>query len=177
MKGKLTGILLLFCFIAPMAATYVILKSHKKQVRREVKWKMIAGIDKGELVLLKFTEKETQTNLRWKHSKEFEHNGQMYDVVERLTQGDSIFYWCWWDHKETKLNQQLNKLLVIVLGDNQQKKHHQEHLITFYKSLYCTHFPFQTHFIALRENESIKPCELNYYSNLFPPPVPPPQIG
>jgi len=177
MTRSFAGMLFLFCFITPLVGTYVILKLHKKQVRKEVKWKMIAGLDKDELVLLKFTEKETQTNLQWKHSKEFEYNGQMYDVVESLIQGDSIFYWCWWDHKETKLNKQLNNLVVIALGINKQQKHHREQLTTFYKSLYCESFQSLLCFIPSRKNKFTKPSELSYHSNLFPPQVPPPEIG
>ena len=60
---------------------------------------MIAGIDKSELVLFKFSKEETTTKLNWKHAKEFEFNQQMYDVVEKQVSKDSIHYWCWWDFK------------------------------------------------------------------------------
>ena len=40
--------------IAPAVVTYSWLQQRKRAVKKEVKWKMIAGIDKSELVILKF---------------------------------------------------------------------------------------------------------------------------
>jgi hypothetical protein len=57
--------------IAPAAVTYIWLQHRKAVVRKEVKWKMIAGIDKSELVFFQFSKKESQTKLKWKHSNEF----------------------------------------------------------------------------------------------------------
>jgi len=168
---------LFFCFITLLVGTYVSLKLHEKQVRKEVKLKMISGLDKHELVLLKFTEKETQTNLLWKHSKEFEYNGQMYDVVESLIQGDSIFYWCWWDCIETKLSQQLNDLVDIALGNSEQQKHHQKQPTAFCKSLYCENFQSLMCFMPSRKKGLAKPSDLTYQRSLFPPEVPPPEVG
>lgn len=45
--------------IAPVVVTYSWLQQRKRAVKKEVKWKMIAGIDKSELVLLKFSKAET----------------------------------------------------------------------------------------------------------------------
>ena len=101
MKGKLTGIFLLLCLVVPIATTFTFLHFHKKQIRREVKRKIIAGIDKNELILLRLSEIESQTKLNWKHSKEFEFNQQMYDIVETEVKGDTIYYWCMRDTKET----------------------------------------------------------------------------
>lgn len=112
----------------------------KKEVKSEVKWKMIAGIDREELILLKFTEKEKDSLLNWKHSKEFEYQDNMFDVVETETVGDTTYYWVWWDHKETELNKQLDELIVQVLGNNPQKQEKQDQLIEFYKKLYCDNF-------------------------------------
>lgn len=105
-------------------------------VRKEVKWKMIAGIDKSELVLLKFSKSEIASKLKWKHSKEFEFNSQMYDIVDKVISKDSIQYWCWWDYKETKLNKQLDELLVGVFQHDSKSKEKQDLLFKFYKSVY-----------------------------------------
>lgn len=122
--------------IAPAVVTYSWLQQRKRAVKKEVKWKMIAGIDKSELVLLKFSKSDTQTKLRWKHSKEFEFNNQMYDIVDKVVSKDSIHYWCWWDFKETKLNRQLDELLVGVYQHDSKSKEKQELLYKFYKSIY-----------------------------------------
>lgn len=127
--------------IAPAVVTYTWLHQRKRAIKKEVKWKMIAGIDKSELVLLKFSKAETVAKLKWKHSKEFEFNNQMYDIVDKVVSKDSIQYWCWWDFKETKLNKQLDNLLFSIYQNDSKSKEKQDLLYKFYKSIY-----FQTLF-------------------------------
>jgi len=176
-KVRLLGIFVLLCLITPFATTYVFLKLQKKQIKKEIKWKMIAGLDRDELVLLKFTKEEAQRKLHWEHSKEFEYNGEMYDIAHNSTKGDSIFYWCWWDHKETKLNRQLKELVAFALGNNQQRKNNQEQLADFYKSLYWQRSHAKLNVIATQVNELIKPDDFSCLTISIPPTVPPPEIA
>jgi hypothetical protein len=136
LKLKLTGIFLILALILPFAGTFLVHKIQKKQIKRAIKWKIIAGIDKSELVFLKFTEKEKQTKLRWEHAKEFEYQGQMYDVTDYQTIGDTTYYWCWWDYEETNLNKQLNKKLSESLEGNPQNHERQLKLFSFLNSLF-----------------------------------------
>lgn len=76
------------------------------------------------------------SELNWEHSKEFEFHNQMYDVVESETHGDSIFYWCWWDHEETTLNKELSAWVLKALGKDPQNKETRNELIDFYKHLF-----------------------------------------
>jgi hypothetical protein len=98
---------------------------------------IIKGIDKEELVLLKFSEEEALKELKWKHSKEFEYKGEMYDIVETKKFNDITYYWCWWDHKETQLNQQLKELVTSIFNQNPQKNQKESQLISFYNLLFC----------------------------------------
>jgi len=136
LKKQISSIFLLLLLIAPAVVTYTWLQQRKRTVKKEVKWKMIAGIDKSELVLLKFSKAEIKTKLHWKHAKEFEFNYQMYDIVEKQVSKDSIYYWCWWDFKETKLSKQLDNLLARVFQKDTQSKEKQNKIYTFYKSIY-----------------------------------------
>lgn len=87
-------------------------------LKREIKHRIIEGIDRSELVELSFTAEEKK-QLRWEHSKEFEYNGEMYDVVESKSENGKITYWCWWDNEETNLNRRLNNLLARALHDTE----------------------------------------------------------
>lgn len=87
-------------------------------LKREIKHRIIEGIDRSELVELSFTPEE-EKQLRWEHSKEFEYKGEMYDVVESKSENGKTTYWCWWDNEETSLNKQLNKLLARALNDQE----------------------------------------------------------
>jgi hypothetical protein len=176
LKQKFVGISLFFCLVAPLVATFTCLHYQKSLVRKEVKHQMIAGMDKDELVLLKFTKEESQTKLRWEHSKEFEYNSQMYDIAEKEIKGDTIYYWCWWDHEETRLNRQLDDLVANVLGNNPQKRERQEKLVEFYKKLYWKSYSDS---LALTEQISINyPIYKENYSSIYHTiPDPPPRFS
>lgn len=160
--------------IAPAVVTYSWLQQRKRAVKKEVKWKMIAGIDKKELVLLKFSKSEITTKLQWKHSKEFEFNSQMYDIVDKVVSKDSIKYWCWWDFEETKLNKQLDNLLVGVYQHDSKSKEKQDLLYKFYKSIFFQSLFYWEPFIKpLQKNNNRTFCcsykPLFIQMNLPPP--------
>ncbi len=136
MKKQIISIVFLFILIVPAIATYSWLQQKKRAVKKEVKQEMIAGIDKSELVFFKFSKVELNSKLRWEHHKEFEYNHQMYDVVTRITEKDSVLLWCWWDSKETKLNIQLQQLLEVAFNNDSTTKEKQNQIIIFYKGLY-----------------------------------------
>lgn len=167
--------MLFCCFVAPVATTFVILQIQKKQVRKEVKWKMIAETDREELVLLKFTEEEKQTKLNWKHSKEFEYKGEMYDIVETSIVGDTTYYWVWWDYEETKLNRQLNELVSFALGNNPKNQENQKRLNKFFKSLYFSEDVKKDTFIFLDIKNKYYFGQKIYHSISHSPPAPPPE--
>lgn len=174
MKGKIFSIVLLFAFAAPVTTAFMFLQYQKKQVKREVKWKMIAGIDREELVVLKFTEAEKKTELNWKHSKEFEYRGEMYDIVETAVSGDTTTYWLWWDSEETKLNRQLDDLVAQVFGKSPKDEKGQEMLTQFYKQLFYAYAePVSSAFIGVETTYT--PYAENFSSALLTPPSPPPR--
>lgn len=160
-----------------MATSYIVLRYQKKQVRREVKWKMIAGVDKDELVLFKFTDAEKENDLQWEHSKEFEYKGEMYDIVDSHIEGDTTFYWCWWDYEETKLNKQLDGLLAFAYKkDTRTNNKNQKILQAFYKSLYYSNSKIPVDFSGDQLN-LICPRQLGFFkSHSHSPPVPPPEL-
>ncbi len=177
MKSKLLGIFLLFCFAAPVATTFAFLKYQKKQIKREVKWRLIEGIDQKELVLIKLTKKEQDRELEWEHSKEFEYQGEMYDIAETKTINDTTYYWCWWDYEETELNKKLNGLVQTAFGNNPTKQEKQNKLNSFFKSLYFSATIINTKNTATDLKILFVFSNFNYQSLYSSPPVPPPEIS
>jgi hypothetical protein len=175
LKRRLSVILLIISLTAPFAGSYFWLQHQKAVLKKELKWELISGIDKSELVLLSFTIEETKTKLRWEHSKEFEYNQQMYDIVASDTVGDTINYWCWWDHEETKLNKQLKKLVLNALGGDPFQKKKHERLNTFIKNLYFHETDAVAPMLPLQA-EPAKSIYIEFYTSLISsPPVPPPR--
>jgi len=139
LRIKIFSLAFLFLLVVPISTVFLVLKSQQKQVRREVKWKMIAGIDKSELEFLMFSKHDAENMLQWKHKREFQFQGEFYDVVEKETRGDSVVFWCWWDHEETKLNRKLDNLLASHFNHDPTHKNKKDSLQKLFKTLYFEH--------------------------------------
>lgn len=177
MKRKSASIALLFCLLAPVASTFIYLQLQKKEIKGQVKEKILAGIDKQELHLLKFTQSQIKEELRWEHSREFEYRGEMYDVVEKKVLGDTTYFWCWWDYEETTLNKNLRHMLAKVLGRNPNRKEKKEQLQDFFKKLF---YAPQIESLSNQKAPETKLRALDHQSSPFwhrTPPVPPPRVS
>jgi hypothetical protein len=169
-------VLLVLSVFAPFFVAFTVLQHEKKMVKKQLKWRMIEGLHRDELVLLSFTEAEKHELLRWKHTKEFEFKGEMYDIVEVEVVGDTTHYWCWWDHEETQLNRQLNQVVAFAFGQNPQSNDRRSKVLMFFKTLYFSFKP-DTHRLWTMARSH---CECGYCEALFKgwpmaPPVPPPE--
>ena len=172
----MAAVLLAVCFPADQAVgAFTWLHIRKMIVKKEVRRHIIAGPEEDRLVLLKFSKNETDALLRWEHSTEFEYNGQMYDVVETWTRGDTVYYRCWWDREETRLNNRLRELAARALKESPKVGGENDSWSFFYKSL-----PF-----AVDGEWKIRTPELSgepswahpdtYSSIVSRPPTPPPR--
>lgn len=175
---KITAIVLFACLLFPFVGSYYLLKHEKKMVKRAVKHKIIEGIDRSELVYMKFSLADSENKLDWKHSKEFKYRGEMYDIVEKEIQGDSIAYWLWWDYEETALYQKLNLLLAGIndYDANNQKDNSKMNIWNFVKKLYSQNSPQTT--VEDSEtlfNKSQMPYLRNWTSIKLEVPNPPPK--
>lgn len=101
-----------------------------------MKHKIINGVDRNDLVFMKLSLSESQEKLKWEHSKEFEYNGEMYDVVNKRIEGDSILFWLWWDNKETLLNKKLDRSFAGIWENNDKNKRQKKYLVDFSKTLF-----------------------------------------
>ncbi|MFD1551731.1 hypothetical protein [Putridiphycobacter roseus] len=134
----------------------------------------MAGIDHDELTLLKFSKSEVASALKWKHSKEFKFKGEMYDVVSKTETVDSIFFYCWWDKKETALNVRLQNLTFQLLDQQPFQKNKQKQLQHWSKQLFYTDRYIKDEFIFETQTKRNffydKVCLLQFYDPHIPPP-------
>ncbi len=175
MKTRLSGILILLLLVVPIISTYSYLHITKQKIRKEVKQKILNKIEKEDLILLTFTKDEAE-NLDWKHSREFEFDGQMYDIIKQEIQGENILYWCWNDNEETKINKQIDSLLAFVLGENQQNKENQKRLNNYFNSLFFSEIP-SYNLITLQSDYRYNSFSTDYKFLLDTSNSPPPQIA
>jgi len=136
LKIQVISFFLLFSLLTPVAVTYSWLQLKKRSIKKEVKQEIIAGIKKKELFFFQFSNQDITSKLKWEHEGEFEYNNQMYDVVEKLIVNDSTQLWCWWDHKETKLNKKLQELALIAFQHDAKSNEKQNGLNKFYQLVY-----------------------------------------
>jgi len=106
-----------------------------------VKRQMMAGLPEEELVLLAFTAQDAAVQLQWEHSREFEYQGHMYDVVHTTQKGDTIYYRCWPDHAETSLNRRLTHVVEQAMQHHPKKRDAHVKYVQFFKSLFCNEQP------------------------------------
>lgn len=97
---------------------------------------MRTGVKQEQRTKFAFTKTEMDSLLRWEHSREFEYKQKMYDVLEMQTIGELIIIWCWYDEKETLVNNQLQSLLEQSLCADPQRNKTQEKLFQFIQNLY-----------------------------------------
>ncbi|MEY4029319.1 MAG: hypothetical protein RJA90_504 [Bacteroidota bacterium] len=163
-------------FIAPFYGTYLYLSLQQKIIQEAVQRKLEEGIHVNELVKLTFLKKEIPKLLKWEHDKEFEYDGQMYDVVEVTDVGDSLQYLCWWDKAETATKQNMQNLISEEINKSKPSKHKPVNFSDYYKSIYVFLTPCS-------ENEIVVPIGRTSFSFAkhegilsTEPPFPPPKI-
>lgn len=176
MKRKVIGIWLFLCLAVPITATFTYFHFQKKGIRKEIKRKLIAGLDPSELVLLKLTHEDQIKYLRWEHPGEFEYQQNMYDVVNSEVRGDTTWFWCWQDHRETRINRLLDELVASALGKESPQNETQQHLVNFYKSIYFQNTFIWQFFPAPKEKPGIHYL-FSCLTISFPPSLPPPEYG
>lgn len=118
LRALAVGLVALAFVADPTAGSLTWLNIERAIVKKAVDHHIVAGIEASDLVLLEFSREETETLLRWEHAREFEYDGQMYDVVETWAVGGTVYYRCWWDREETALNNRMRILALRGLGDS-----------------------------------------------------------
>lgn len=113
-----------------------LLHLQKRQIRKEVKTKLLAATSSDELVHLFVPKNQIQSVLIWEHDHEFEYQGEMYDVVETIEHKEAIEYVCWWDHEETAINKKLQALVALYKGKHPTEKEKEARVLCFFKAFF-----------------------------------------
>lgn len=120
----------------PFLSVFSWLSIEKKAVRKEMKHQIMEVTSNDELISFTFEQKDTLKVLKWKHSKEFEYKGEMYDIVRREYENNHVTYYLWWDHEETALNGKLDKLTAALFDQSPSKERSSQQLSFFLTHLF-----------------------------------------
>ncbi len=182
MKGKIPviktalALILLLGLFLPFAGSYLFFNYREKTVKKEVSALILSGIKEDQLVNLTFATAEIDKQLTWKHSREFEFDGHMYDIVRQSMHGDSITYACFRDHKETRLFREKHKTIAKALGHDPLQKKQNERLRIFFSNVFLQENQSRKHVLSFN---AITHYSLNikHYALVYIiPPSPPPKI-
>jgi hypothetical protein len=158
-----------------MVGSFLVHRVQIGRVRREVKRRLEKDVPMDELTLFSFA-KNQLSQIRWvKPNREFSYLGEMYDVVQADTVGDSIHYRCWWDNEETKLNKKLAQLVDTALDNNPTTENNQKQYQSFCKSLFRSRLPSFS--IVLDMNTVLYDEIKSHYDDIPSAPIsPPPEV-
>lgn len=168
---------LLLTLVNPMYYAYVGYHVELKKIKKEVKNKLIFNTPKDELVTFKFEiEGAVFKSLDWKHSREFEYLGKMFDIVEADTVAGFVHYLCFPDKQETALNKEFKGLLNERYANDKSSNNKQMLLSNFVKSLFVEDKKEEVFFVL--EN---KKMYNQYFTEIIPSEYinsksPPPQV-
>jgi len=174
---KTIASILLLTFLAP---ALVLVSWHKVKLyetKKQLKWKLAEAVHSSDLVLFKLTQAEANKQLNWEHEKEFEYQGEMYDVVKKETDGDTLFFYCWWDKKETKLNKKLEDLTTLIFQQNPDKQKNEQRILQYYKSLFSLSNRNWNAFQSCSKIEFIAPYVESTQKEYLETPSPPPKVS
>jgi hypothetical protein len=134
---KKTGFILLFVVLTiPFWGSYLFFQFTKNKIKQEVDCLLKSNSENIVLIELAFSLEQAQNELIWEHSREFEFNGQMYDIVSQRRLGDSVYYTCYPDHKETRLNTEKDKLISRAMDNDPFQKQQKQRIINFFKTVF-----------------------------------------
>jgi len=112
--------------ILPFSGTMMFLQYEKGRAKRHM-IEVLQKKERGEIMTLTLQSQEYAA-LRWEHEQEFEHKGEMYDLVSKETKDGMIILHCIHDTKETSINKSIVKFIAGLLHSNPL---HDQQLIAY----------------------------------------------
>ncbi len=118
------------------AGYFIVFKARQIQIKSEVKRLIKSAVPEEQLVVFSLTP-ETMHGFSWIHSKEFRYNGEMYDVVRKVSvsAGNTELY-CIHDVKESGLFAHLDRLVKDAMNHDRKGPGLLKVLSAFYTGLF-----------------------------------------
>jgi hypothetical protein len=159
------------------AGHFFVFKILQHEIRREIKQQIKAGVPEAELVLLKIPRNLEEKNnpiFQRIHEREFRYGGDMYDIVRQETNGDTTWYYCLADEKETLLFANLDELVKQDMAGNPQHRKQIDELLRLFGALYFSH-KIDDLFIFSNQQKAATFFFFSLKTWDFPPSTPPPE--
>jgi hypothetical protein len=171
---EVSGIGFLLILVLPFYGAWQFFSIRIDHIKQQTSLLISNGIEEEHQVLFKFTEEES-AQLTWEHSREFELNGEMYDVIRSEAKGDTTWYWCYRDQKETLAKNELRRMIVNALAQNPRDYNKQIQIGHFLSTLFVVparHLPVND--ISHWKTRADKPYHFSLAISFPNPPFHPP---
>lgn len=128
MKRVITILLLIVFAYSYLGAGFfynIWLYSIKEQVKEKLESEFPEEVK--VIKIPKSWEDNPPQEFKWHEEHEFRYHGQMYDVIDKESHGNQIWYYCYWDKAETELLNNLSKYVSNYLSqqpDQQEKSNY-----------------------------------------------------
>jgi len=169
------AISLLFSMLFQTAGHFFVFKIQQHQIRREIKQRIKAGVPETELVRFKFLAGKPDPDFQRVEEHEFRYAGKMYDIVRQESHGDTTWYHCISDEKETQLFANLEDLVKKELVENPQHRKQIDELLRLSGTLYCSH-KIEDFFVFSDEQNVVTLLVFRLKTWDLPPSTPPPEV-
>lgn len=132
---RLIGSIGLFSvLILPFLAGWGWMAWKQGEVKSEVRAMMADGVDVSLLIPMRFSP-DGLAALDWKDPHEFEFEGKLYDIIRRETEGGQVLLWCYLDHGENHWKAERRRMVNLLMGNDNHRKHQQAFVQRFVKTL------------------------------------------
>jgi len=111
----------------------------RQQISREMRRLIKTRVPDSQLVLLgiaKELERNPGTRFKRMHEREFRLDGRMYDVVRKESRGDTTWYHCIEDEKETALFARLDEMIRDEMNGDSERNRQAADLLRLCSSPY-----------------------------------------
>jgi len=156
----------------------LIFKIQQYQIRKEIKQRIKAGVPENELVLLKIPralEEKPNPVFQRIHEREFRYEGKMYDIVRREIHGDTTWYYCVSDEKETVLFANLDELVNRETSQNPQRRQQSEELQRLLNTFFVVQYN-RPSLVSSPGEGGLIDYRFVIQTWINTPPVPPPKV-
>lgn len=168
---------MILLFVTHGTSQFLVFKLFEMKYKREIRFMIKAGVPEDQLVPFTFSKEfinKPQSDFKWIKSWEFRFKGQMYDIMKTVDKGDSIFYLCIHDVKESNLFANLDKQINNFLNKNPDRKDDLQFMINSLSKFFAVSGNIFYNFLFPHENNfeqfTYNKLSDNFHSIISPPP-------
>lgn len=131
--------LLLGCLLIVMMGEFIAIKIVQWDIRKDMAATIAHGVGEDQLVLIKISNHDQPTDFVWVEPHEFRYKGNSYDIVREEIRGDSTYFYCVFDERETALYAEIDKKIVTEMANDPERQQQQKELLQKIPKFYFFH--------------------------------------